>query len=83
MESHVEAGMTPSETLIAATRAGAEALRLSDRGTLAHGMLADIVLFDASPLENIANARRVHAVILAGEVLDRDRLLATAGGLVP
>ena len=29
METHVEAGMTPAETLIAATRAGAEALRLS------------------------------------------------------
>lgn len=83
METHVEAGMTPAETLIAATRMGAEALRLSDRGTLAHGMLADIVLFDASPLEDIANARRVHAVILGGQLLDRDRLLATAAGLVP
>ena len=83
METHVEAGMTPAETLIAATRMGAEALRLPDRGTLAHGMLADIVLFDASPLEDITNARRVHAVILGGRVLDRDRLLGTAEGLVP
>ncbi|MCE2531285.1 MAG: amidohydrolase family protein [Acidimicrobiia bacterium] len=83
METHVEAGMTPAETLIAATRMGAEALRLPDRGTLAHGMLADIVLFEASPLEDITNARRVHAVILGGRVLDRDRLLATAEGLVP
>ena len=83
METHVEAGMTAAETLIAATRMGAEALRLPDRGTLTHGMLADIVLFDASPLEDIANARRVHAVILGGEVLDRDRLLATVEGLVP
>ncbi|WP_420441861.1 amidohydrolase family protein [Candidatus Palauibacter sp.] len=83
METHVEAGMTPAETLIAATRMGAEALRLPDRGILAHGMLADIVLFDASPLEDITNARRVHAVILGGRVLDRDRLLGTAEGLVP
>ena len=83
METHVESGMTPAETLISATRMGAEALRLPDRGTLAHGMLADIVLFDASPLDDIANARRVHAVILGGRVLDRDRLLATAEGLVP
>ena len=83
METHVEAGMTPAETLIAATRAGAEALRLTDRGTLAHGKLADIVLFDASPLEDITNARRVHAVILGGQLLDRDRLLATAEGFVP
>jgi len=83
LEAHVEAGMTPSEVLQAATRVGAEALRLGDRGTLAHGKLADIVLFDASPLEDISNTRRVHAVVLSGEVLDRDRLLASAQQLVP
>jgi len=83
LETHVEAGMTPSEVLQAATRVGAEALRLGDRGTLAHGKLADIVLFDASPLEDISNTRRVHAVVLSGEVLDRDRLLASAQQLVP
>ena len=83
METHVEAGMTTAETLVAATRAGAEALRLPDRGTLTHGKLADIVLFDASPLDDIANARRVHAVILGGRLLDREQLLATADGFVP
>ncbi len=83
LEAHVEAGMTPSEVLQAATRVGAEALRLGDRGTLAHGKLADIVLFDASPLEDISNTRRVHAVVLSGEVLDRNRLLASAQQLVP
>ena len=79
----MEAGMTTAETLVAATRAGAEALRLPDRGTLTHGKLADIVLFDASPLDDIANARRVHAVVLGGRLLDRDQLLATADGFVP
>ena len=83
LEAHVEAGMTPSEVLQAATRVGAEALRLGDRGTLTHGKLADIVLFDADPLEDISNTRRVHAVVLSGEVLDRDRLLASAQQLVP
>ena len=83
LEAHVEAGMTPSEVLQAATRVGAEALRLGDRGTLTHGKLADLVLFDADPLEDISNTRRVHAVVLSGEVLDRDRLLASAQQLVP
>ena len=83
METHVEAGMTPAETLIAATRMGAEALRLPDRGILAHGKLADIVLFDADPVEDISNARRVHAVVLGGQLLDRARLLAAAEGMVP
>ncbi len=81
LETHVEAGMTPAEALLAATRVGAEALRLPDRGTLVHGNLADIVLFDASPLDDIANARLVHAVVLGGQVLDRDRLIAAAGDL--
>ena len=75
--------MTPSEVLQAATRVGAEALRLSDRGTLAHGKLADVVLFDADPLEDISNIRRVHAVVLNGELLDRDQLIASAQQLVP
>ena len=83
LEAHVEAGMTPSEVLQAATRVGAEALRLSDRGTLAHGKLADVVLFDADPLEDISNTRRVHAVVLSGEMLDRDQLIASAQQLVP
>ena len=83
LEAHVEAGMTPSEVLQAATRVGAEALRLSDRGTLTHGKLADVVLFDAAPLEDISNTRRVHAVVLSGELLDRDQLIASAQQLVP
>lgn len=77
LEMHVEAGMTPAEVLQAATRAGAAALRLPDRGVLAAGKLADIVILDADPLDNISNVTRIHAVILGGEVLDRAALLAT------
>ncbi len=77
LEMHVEAGMSAADVLQAATRVGAAALRLSDRGLLAPGKLADIVLLDASPLENISNVTRVHAVILGGEILDRATLLAT------
>ena len=83
LESHVEAGMSPSDALQAATRVGAQALRLDDRGTLIHGKLADIVLFDADPLEDISNTRRVHAVVLGGRVLDREALIAGARALVP
>jgi imidazolonepropionase-like amidohydrolase len=50
-------------------------------GTIATGRLADLVLLDANPLEDIANLRRIRAVIAAGRLFDRsalDRLLAEA-----
>ncbi len=75
MESHVEARMSPVDVLVSATRMGAEALRLPDRGVLAHGKLADIVVFEGNPLQNIEDARNVRAVVLGGEVLDREALL--------
>jgi len=44
---------------------------------LAPGKLADIVILDANPLENISNTARVNTVILGGKILDRSALLAT------
>jgi imidazolonepropionase-like amidohydrolase len=77
VEMHVEAGMTPAEAIQVATRVGAEALRLGDRGVLAPGKLADLVVLNADPLENISNLTRIHSVILGGQILDRAALLAT------
>jgi imidazolonepropionase-like amidohydrolase len=77
LEMHVEAGMSPSDALQAATRVGARALRLEDRGVIAKGKLADLVILDGDPLQDISNLRRVHAVILGGKILDRDALFAS------
>ena len=78
----VRAGFTPSAALQAATRGAAQFLgRERDLGTVESGKLADLVLLDASPLENIANTQRIAAVIRAGKYLDRaelDKLLAGA-----
>jgi len=78
----VRAGFTPGEALQAATRGAAQFLgRERDFGTVETGKLADLVLLDASPLENIANTQRVAAVIRGGKYLDRadlDKLLAEA-----
>jgi len=41
---------------------------------LAVGHAADLVLLEANPLEDIANTRRLHAVLLAGRLYDRPRL---------
>lgn len=51
----VDAGMTPMQAIVASTRMGAELLQWGDKmGTLAPGKLADLVVMDGNPLENIA-----------------------------
>jgi imidazolonepropionase-like amidohydrolase len=75
----VRAGLTPMQALQTATRNPAEFMgRLADLGTVATGKLADLVLLDANPLDDIANTRRIRAVVLAGRYFDRaalDRML--------
>jgi hypothetical protein len=75
LELLVEAGLNRMEALQAATRNPAEFLgRQRDLGTVERGKLADLVLLDASPLEDIRNTRRIRAVVLGGRVLDREAL---------
>jgi imidazolonepropionase-like amidohydrolase len=78
----VKAGLTPMEALQSATRNPAMFLgMLKELGTIQNGKLADLVLLDANPLENIRNTQKVRAVILNGRFLDRgelDKLLAQA-----
>ena len=58
------------EVLVAATRGNAEALGLDhDLGTLAPTRLADVVLLEANPLEDIANSQRIRLVLQSGEVV--------------
>ena len=76
----VEAGFTPLQALQAATIEPARFLGAADSmGTVAAGRVADLVLLDANPLDDIRNISRVHAVIAAGRLYRRaalDSLLA-------
>jgi imidazolonepropionase-like amidohydrolase len=78
----VNAGLTSSEALQAATRGAAQFLgRERDFGTIENGKTADLVVLDANPLEDIGNTRKINAVIRGGNYLDRaalDKLLAQA-----
>jgi len=68
----VAAGMAPAEVLVAATRNGAEFLRLADSGTVASGNSADFIVLDRNPLiipaEEIA-ATRVLLTVVGGSVV--------------
>lgn len=63
----VAAGLTPAEALRAATSAAADHFDLPDRGRLAVGLRADLVLLDQDPTLNIDASRAIRGVWIAGE----------------
>jgi imidazolonepropionase-like amidohydrolase len=72
MEIYTRIGMTPQQVIVAATKAGAEALRLDkDMGTLEAGKLANLLVLNANPLDDIKNTRQIASVYLQGRELDR------------
>lgn len=72
LELMVDAGLTPMQAILAATRNPAEAFRVLDRlGTVEPGKFADLVILDADPLADIRNVGRIAWVIKDGKVLDR------------
>ncbi len=79
MAELVAAGLTPFEALRAATANAAEFFgRDGQRGVIAVGQNADLLLLDANPLTDIANTRRLAGVMLRGRWLsqaERTRML--------
>ncbi|HYS53078.1 MAG TPA: amidohydrolase family protein [Thermoanaerobaculia bacterium] len=72
LASLVECGLTPLEALRAATVTPAIVThREKDLGTIESGKIADLVLLDANPLEDIRNSERIAAVIVGGRLFRR------------
>ena len=67
LELLVQAGLTPMETLHIATGQSASILGVENtRGVLAAGKVADLIVLNADPLNDIRNTRNIHAVWLEG-----------------
>jgi Tol biopolymer transport system component len=74
MMAYTMAGMSAFDALKAATVNPAKALNV-DTGTIAPGKLADIVMLEGDPLQNIANTKNVRRVIANGRVYEMNQLL--------
>ncbi len=71
LELLVNAGLTPSEALTAATSAPAKAFRLNDRGEIAVGKRADLLLVNGDPTRDITATRDIAGIWKGGVPFDR------------
>jgi imidazolonepropionase-like amidohydrolase len=62
----VDAGMTPEQALLSATRQAAACLGRADIGTLSPGAWADFVVYEENPLDDIRATRSLERVFIAG-----------------
>lgn len=75
LEYLVDAGLTPYEALRTGTVNAAQFLGTEhESGTVEVGRVADLVVLDANPLEDITNSRRVHGVVVDGQWISRQRI---------
>ena len=66
-----DGGFTPMQVLQGATKWPAEALKVSkDLGTVEVGKLADLVILNADPLQDVQNTKNIFRVVFDGKVLD-------------
>jgi imidazolonepropionase-like amidohydrolase len=70
MELMTKAGMTPMQTLVAATGRAAQVMKLDRQlGTLQPGKSADFIVLSANPLADIRNLRQIDAIWIGGRRL--------------
>jgi imidazolonepropionase-like amidohydrolase len=66
----VDYGMTPTQAIVSATSAAARVLDMSDRiGTIAPGLLADLIAVDGDPTRDITVLERVRLVLKDGRLV--------------
>jgi imidazolonepropionase-like amidohydrolase len=79
----VAGGLTPLEAITAATSNAARAIKVDhERGSIAAGKLADLVLVEGEPHNNMRDIERIKRVFIGGQEIDREKLareIASAG----
>jgi imidazolonepropionase-like amidohydrolase len=80
----VQAGLTPYQAIETGTRNVAVFYgTTADRGTIAQGKRADLILLEANPLADIGNSAKIGAVVLGGRLLTKDDIDKQLAGLKP
>ena len=75
LELLVSAGFSPMQALQTATLRAAQFLGVDPfLGSVEEGKIANLVLLDANPLEDIRNTKKIRGVVLRGNLLDRAKL---------
>ncbi|MCJ8165920.1 amidohydrolase family protein [Pontibacter sp. E15-1] len=75
LELLVEAGLTPAQALRTATINGANVMgKAQQYGSVQQGKVADLVILDNNPLENISHTQGIHTVIFGGKVYTAEEL---------
>jgi len=69
MDAMQRAGMPATQVLIAATSGNAHILRLTDRGEVKTGLLADLIAVDGDPTRDVSAVRQVRFVMKGGQVV--------------
>ena len=69
MDAMQRAGMPAAQVLIAATSGNAHILRLTDRGEVKTGLLADLIALDGDPTRDVSAVRQVLFVMKGGQVV--------------
>jgi imidazolonepropionase-like amidohydrolase len=70
MKMMADAGLTPMEIIVSATRDAAKYMGLKDLGTLSPGNYADFIILDSDPIQNISNMREINRVYINGIAVD-------------
>jgi imidazolonepropionase-like amidohydrolase len=70
MEMMQEAGLTPMQIIVSATKNAADYMGLKDLGTLSPGHWADFIILTDDPLTDIRNTRKIESIYIGGKQLN-------------